>query len=138
MFYCLYTIVDLYRRKIVGWEAHHSESAEQAATRVQRAVLSEQCIGLPRVLYADNAAIQKGYTLRRKLEQLGIEPSYTRPRVSDDDPFAEALFRTCKYRPNYPTNTFISIDAARQWVATFVRWCNEDYRHSAIRHVTPG
>lgn len=138
MFYYLYMMVDLYSRKVVGWEVHDSESGSNAAALVHRAVLAEQCIDTPLVLHADNGAIQKSYTLRRKLEQLGIEPSYSRPRVSNDNAYSEALFRTCKYRPDYPTQGFTDLSAARQWVSEFVHWYNEHHRHSAIRYVTPG
>lgn len=137
LFYYLYMIVDLYSRKVVGWEVHECESGEHAAALVHRAALAEQCIDRPMVLHADNGAIQKSYTLRRKLEQLGIEPSYSRPRVSDDNAYSEALFRTCKYRPDFPVTGFTNIEAARQWIARFVHWYNEEHRHSAIRHVTP-
>ena len=119
LFYYLYLIVDLYSRKAVGWEVHESESGEHAAALVHRAVLAEQCVDQPMVLHADNGAIQKSYTLRRKLEQLGIEPSYSRPRVSDDNAYSEALFRTCKYRPDFPVSGFANIEAARHWVARF-------------------
>ena len=123
-----------------SWEpqVHDSERGDYAAALVHRAVLAEGCIERPLVLHADNGSIQKSFTLRRKLKQLGIEPSYSRPRVSDDNPFSEALFRTCKYRPDYPVKGFVSIEAARAWCAEFVSWYNEIHRHSGIRYVTPG
>lgn len=71
------------------------------------------------------------------LHQLGIVPSFSRPRVSDDNAFSEALFRTLKYRPTFPARAFASIDDARAWVAAFVRWYNTEHRHSGIRFVTP-
>jgi hypothetical protein len=57
--------------------------------------------------------------------------------VSDDNPFSEALFRTCKYRPDYPVAGFESLQAARQWVLRFVHWYNHEHRHSALRFLTP-
>jgi putative transposase len=68
---------------------------------------------------------------------LGIKPSYSRPRVSDDNAFAEALFRTAKYRPEFPLKGFADLNAARQWAAVFVHWYNHEHRHSGIRYVTP-
>ena len=68
---------------------------------------------------------------------LGIKPSYSRPRVSDDNAFAEALFRTLKYRPEFPLRGFADLQAAREWSARFVQWYNEGHRHSGIRYVTP-
>lgn len=79
----------------------------------------------------------KGKTMLAKLEELGVMPSFSRPRVSDDNPFPEALFRTLKYRPSYPDGRFASLDQARQWVAAFVAWYNDDHQHSGIRFVTP-
>ena len=137
LFYYLYLIVDLYSRKIVGWEIHDRESAAHAAALVHRAVLAEGGIDRPLVLHADNGSPQKGSTLLATLQALGITPSYSRPRVSDDNPFSEALFRTCKYRPDYPVGGFADLAAARAWVLKFVHWYNTEHRHSAIRFVTP-
>lgn len=137
LFFYLYLILDLYSRKVVGFDVYERESAEYGATVVRRAVLAEGCVGKPLVLHADNGSPQKGSTLRATLEALGIEPSYSRPRVSDDNPYSEALFRTCKYRPGYPHAGFESLEAARDWVLAFVRWYNDEHRHSSLRYVTP-
>jgi transposase InsO family protein len=137
LFFYLYLIIDLYSRKIVGWEVHERECAEYAAGVVRRAVLAEGCIDKPLVLHADNGSPQKGSALRATLEALGVLPSYSRPRVSDDNPFSEAVFRTCKYRPDYPHQGFESLEAARDWVLKFVRWYHHEHRHSGIRYVTP-
>ena len=71
------------------------------------------------------------------LHWLGIKPSYSRPRVSDDNPFVEALFRTVKYQPAFPLKGFADLQAARDWSARFVQWYNNDHHHSGIRYVTP-
>jgi hypothetical protein len=89
------------------------------------------------VLHADNGSPMKGATLKATLERLGVIASYSRPRVSDDNPFSEALFRTCKYRPDWPRSGFASREDAQHWVARFVAWYNHEHRHSAIRFVTP-
>jgi hypothetical protein len=70
------------------------------------------------------------------LHWLGIAPSHSRPRVSDDNAYAEALFRTAKYRPDFPSAGFADLAAARQWAAAFVLWYNH-HHHSGIRYVTP-
>lgn len=137
MFFYLYLIVDIYSRKIVGWEVHASETAELAAQVVRRAVWAEKCTLSPLVLHADNGAPMKGSTLKVTLENLGIAASYSRPRVSNDNPFSEALFRTCKYRPNWPRGGFTTIEAAQTWVKSFADWYNKDHLHSAIRFVSP-
>ncbi len=71
------------------------------------------------------------------LQGLGVAASFSRPAVSDDNPFSEALFRTLKYRPNFPSRPFASLEAARAWVERFVYWYNSVHLHSAIGFVTP-
>jgi transposase InsO family protein len=137
MFFYLYMIVDIYSRKIVGWEVHTHESSELAAALIQKAVLSEGCQLDPPVLHADNGSPQKGFTMKAKLESLGVTASYSRPRVSNDNPYSESLFRTLKYRPVYPVKGFENIAAARKWCLAFVSWYNEEHLHSALRYVTP-
>ncbi|MBL4765484.1 MAG: transposase [Colwellia sp.] len=68
---------------------------------------------------------------------LAITPSYNRTRVNNDNPFSESLFRTLKYRPNWPSHGFGNLDIAREWVDTFVNWYNNEHKHSRIRFVTP-
>jgi len=137
MFYYLYMIVDIYSRKVTGWEVQAVETGELAAELVQRAVLSERCQLKPPVLHADNGGPQRGCTLRAKMDALGITPSFSRPRVSNDNPYSESLFRTLKYRPAYPEHGFSSISEAREWVAMFVQWYNQSHLHSRLRFVTP-
>jgi len=138
MYFYLYMMVDIFSRKITAWEVHETERGELAAQLLRRGVMAEGCAATLRCLHADNGAIQKSSTLRATLEWLGVAPSYSRPRVSNDNPFSEALFRTAKYRPDFPPDGFASLEAARQWCAAFVRWYNEEHKHSAIKFVTPG
>ena len=137
VFFYLYLFLDILSRKVVGWEVYERESAEHAADLVCRAVWAEGCLTRPLVLHADNGSPMKGATMKATLERLGVTASYSRPRVSDDNPFSEALFRTCKYRPDWPTSGFASKEDAQRWVASFVAWYNHEHRHSAIRFVTP-
>ncbi|MRG97787.1 transposase [Polyangium spumosum] len=88
-------------------------------------------------LHADNGGPMKGSTMLATLQRLGVVPSFSRPRVSDDNPYAEAMFRTLKYRPEYPRRPFQSLGEARAWVEGFVRWYNFEHLHSALRFVTP-
>ncbi len=136
-FYRLYLVMDIYSRKIVAWEVHEGESAEQAASLITRACLREGIRREQLVLHADNGGPMKGATMLSTLQKLGVVPSFSRPSVSDDNPYSEALFRTLKYVPDYPSQPFESLEAARQWVHAFVRWYNESHRHSAIGFVTP-
>ena len=137
LFYYLYLIEDIYSRKIVGWEIHESERGEYAAALMQRTVMAERCYRQPLVLHSDNGAPMKSATLLAKLDELGVTPSRSRPRVSNDNPYSESLFRTLKYRPTWPTEGFSDLAAARAWVQGFVDWYNHEHRHSQIKYVTP-
>jgi len=123
---------------LTGWEVYDSETGELASELLSRAVLAEGCRDTDLVLHADNGGPQKSATLRATLDKLGVKRSFSRPRVSDDNAYSESLFRTTKYRPDFPVDGFESIDAARIWVLGFVRWYNEEHRHSAIKFVSPG
>jgi transposase InsO family protein len=120
----LYLILDLYSRKIVGWEVHDSDDSVHAAHLVHRTALAEGIAAMPRrpVLHGDNGATLKATTVLAMLNWLGVKPSYSRPRVSDDNAFVESLFRTAKYRPEFPERGFDDLDAARGWAAEFTRW----------------
>lgn len=136
-FFYLYMVIDVYSRNIVGWEVHAEESAALAARLVQAAMADEQVDPGQLVLHADNGGPMKGSTMLATLQRLGVIASFSRPSVSDDNPFAEALFRTLKYRPGYPSKPFANIESARAWVQGFVAWYNHEHLHSGIRYVTP-
>lgn len=136
-FFYLYLIMDIFSRKIVGWEVHEREGGEEAAVLIQRTVMAEHCFRKPLVLHADNGSPMKSQTMQTKLYDLGIIPSHSRPRVSNDNPYSESLFRTLKYCPKWPPKGFESIETARRWVSQFVGWYNEEHCHSNIRFVTP-
>jgi putative transposase len=133
----LYLVMDVWSRRIVGWEVHDDESAERAATLIQRICAESGVDPTGLVLHSDNGKPMRGKTMIATLHWLGIVPSFSRPHVCNDNPYSEALFRTLKHAPAYPRLPFASPDAARQWVTRFVRWYNTEHRHSAIRYVTP-
>lgn len=135
----LYLILDLYSRKIVGWEVHSTDDAEHAAHLARRTALAEGVAALATkpVLHGDNGSTLKATTVLAMLHWLGIKPSYSRPRVSDDNAHVEALFHTAKYRPEFPAQGFADLEHARAWAAAFVHWYNHEHRHSAICYVTP-
>ena len=118
---------------------HDTDSAEHAARLAKRTALAEgvHAARTRPVLHGDNGATLKATTVLAMLHWLGIAPSHSRPRVSDDNAFAEALFRTAKYRPAFPLKGFADLDAARQWAGRFVQWYNHEHRHSGLRYVTP-
>jgi putative transposase len=135
----LYVILDVYSRKIVGFEVHARDSSDHAVELLRRTALAEGIHALAEkpVLHGDNGPTVKATTVLAMLHWLGIKPSYSRPRVSDDNAFIEAFFRTTKYRPQFPSKGFADLDVARCWVHEFVSWYNHEHRHSAIRYVSP-
>lgn len=137
LFYRLYLVMDIYSRKIVTWEVHETEAAEHAAVLIRKACLAEGVGQQGLVLHSDNGSPMKGATMLATLQRLGVVPSFSRPSVSNDNPYSESLFGTMKYTPAYPSKPFASLDAAREWVHSFVRWYNHGHRHSAIQFVTP-
>lgn len=137
MFFYLYLFLDVWSRKIVGWVVLDEESNDAAALLFRQICACERLDPAGLVLHSDNGGPMKGATMLATLQKLGVVPSFSRPSVSDDNAFVEALFRTAKYRPGYPSEPFESLEAARAWVSTFVTWYNEEHQHSAIRFVTP-
>ena len=135
----LYLILDLYSRKIVGWEVHASDDADHAARLVKRTALSEGVHAMANkpVLHGDNGSTLKATSVLAMLHWLGVKPSYSRPRVSDDNAFVESLFKTAKYRPEFPAGGFADLNSAREWARDFAHWYNFEHRHSGIRYVSP-
>jgi len=137
LFFYLYMIMDVYSRKIVGWDIHYEDNAEYAATLAETTCFIEGINPDELVLHADNGGSQKGATMLGKLQSLGVATSFSRPSVSNDNPYSESLFRTMKYRPAYPQKGFSIIDEAIAWVERFVVWYNTEHLHSGIKFVTP-
>ena len=135
----LYLILDVFSRKIVGHSVHEADASEHAAHLVKRTALAEG-IALNDhrlVLHGDNGSTLKATTVLAMLHWLGIDPSYSRPRVSNDNAHAEAVFNTAKYRPEFPVEGFASLEAAQAWAGQFVHWYNHIHLHSGIGYVTP-
>ncbi len=136
-YFYLYLVMDVWSRRIVGWTVAESESTELAAELIKRICRDGNIDPRGLVLHSDNGRPMRGNTMVSTLQWLGIIPSFSRPHVSDDNPYSEALFRTLKRAPAYPRMPFTTLDAAHQWVTLFVAWYNGEHRHSAIRYVTP-
>ena len=133
-FYYLYLFEDVWSRLIAAWEVHVFESGEIAAG-IMKKLEKQQCLNGVH-LHSDNGSPMKSATMLATLQMLGVAPSFSRPQVSNDNPHPEALFRTLKYNVGYP-KCFESIEEARAWVEKFVRWYNNEHRHSRIKYVTP-
>ena len=137
MFYYLYLVLDIYSRKVVGWEIHEGETSDHASELIRKACLREQTMGDPLVLHSDNGSPMKGAALLQTLHELGVASSYSRPRVSNDNAYAEAMFRTVKYRPEYPHGGFAHLSAARNWLSQFVHWYNHKHKHRGLKFISP-
>lgn len=137
MFFYLYMFIDIYSRKIVGFQVHESESMHHSANLINEICKKEKINKNQLVLHADNGGAMKGATMLATLQRLGVVPSFSRPRVSNDNPYSESLFKTLKYCPQYPSKPFESIEQASEWVNQFVYWYNNEHLHSGINFVTP-
>lgn len=136
-FFFLYLFIDIWSRRIVGAEVHATQQADLAANLLDKLCVEHQLDTQKLVVHSDNGAPMKGATMLATMQSLGITASFSRPNVSDDNAFAEALFRHLKYAPTYPRHGFENLEEARAWVARFVHWYNYEHLHSAIALVTP-
>jgi putative transposase len=136
-FFYLYLFVDIFSRKIVGWQVYEEESSTLAGGLLVDLCHREGIQPQQLILHSDNGSPMKGATMLATLQQLGVMPSLSRPSVSNDNPYSESLFKTLKYRPSYPLKPFAQVTDARAWVTCLVEWYNNEHRHSAIRFVTP-
>lgn len=135
VYFYLYLILDIWDRSIVGWEIHEKEDGKLAGD-----LLNSTCIqnGVERdklTVHQDNGGPMVSGEFLSVLAQWG-QASYSRPGVSDDNPFSESQFRTLKYRPNYP-GSFETLGEVKAWIARYVEWYNKEHRHSGIGFVTP-
>ena len=136
-FYYLYMIMDIFSRKIVGFKVYEEQTAENAAVLAKESYAREKIDGKKIKLHSDNGSPMKGATMLIALQKLGVVASFSRPSVSNDNAFSEALFRTLKYCPEYPSSPFESIAEANKWVSHFVKWYNTQHLHSGIKFLTP-
>lgn len=138
LYFYLYLIIDIYSRKIVGWSIHEQESSEHASDLIKQACLDENVQQNQLVLHSDNGKPMKGAMMMSMLEMLGVVPSFSRPSVSDDNPYSESLFKTVKYHPTFPTVTKFNVATdARIWMEMFSHWYNTQHMHSGLKFVTP-
>jgi putative transposase len=137
IFFYLYMIVDVWSRKIIAAQIFDKESMDHSSALLAHACMVHGVQPEELVLHSDNGGPMKGATMLATLHKLGVVPSFSRPSVSNDNPYSESLFRTMKYRPEYPSRPFDNIEQAQAWVDEFVFWYNTQHLHSSIRYVTP-
>jgi transposase InsO family protein len=136
-FLYLYLFMDVWSRRVVGWDVFEHESAQHASDLFQRICEATGLDPAGLILHSDNGKPMRGSTMLATLQWLGVVPSFSRPHVSNDNPYSEALFRTLKHAAAYPKLPFADAETARRWVERFVSWYNAEHRHSGIRYVTP-
>ncbi|MGH2507508.1 MAG: IS3 family transposase [Ktedonobacteraceae bacterium] len=134
LYFYAYVIMDLFDRSIVGWAIHDREDGQLARDLFERSCRDQKAT--PNFLHSDNGGPMKAYTLVEFLYARGICLTTNRPRVSNDNPFSESLFKTLKYRAGYP-KSFKTLLVATSWFADFVDWYNTKHLHSCLAYVTP-
>jgi putative transposase len=134
--YYLYTVLDMYSRYVVGWMVAERETGDLARVLVERTCEQQKVKPYQLILHADRGDAMTAKTLVEKMDDLKVRPSYSRPRVSDDNPYSEAQFKTMKYRPDYPLH-FGSVEDARSWARGFFRWYNHEHYHFGIGLMQP-
>ena len=133
VYWHLYVIVDVYSRYVVAWELHTYEDGRIATTMIETA---SKKYGRPDYLHSDNGAAMVSKPVSRLSSLLGIELSFSRPSVSNDNPYSEALFKTCKYVLEFPER-FDDFSDAHAFCVWFFAMYNTEHRHSGIGYHTP-
>ena len=129
--------MDVFSRKIVGWQVYENESMNLAADLMTDICSRENIKQTQLTLHSDNGSPMKGATMLATLEKLGVSYSFSRPSVSNDNPYSESLFKTLKYGSSFPDKPFDQLKEARNWVEKFENWYNNEHLHSGIKFVTP-
>ncbi len=132
----LYVVLDIFSRYVVGWMVAEQESARLAVILFEETAARQGVAPGSLTVHADRGAAMRSRPLSEKLSELGLGRSFSRPRVSNDNPFSESNFKTFKYRPDFPER-FGSLADARAHGARFFPWYNEEHRHSGIGYLTP-
>ena len=137
-YFYLYMIMDIFSRKIVGFRVHTEESGAHASNLIEQTCLDENISSEQLILHQDNGSPMKSAIFNATLKRLGVIPSFSRPAVSDDNPYSESLFKTLKYRPEFPVEKcFATAEAANKWCEWFVDWYNKQHLHSELKFLTP-
>jgi putative transposase len=136
LYYSLYVILDLFSRYVVGWMVAAHENAHLAQRLIEATCLKQGIVPQQLTIHADRGAPMRSKLVSLLFSDLGIEASHSRPRVSNDNPFSEAQFRTFKYRPEFP-DRFGSLEHARSVSHDLFDWYNHAHHHSGLIYLTP-
>lgn len=137
IYFYLYVFLDIFSRKIVGWQIYSEESAANASDMIADICLREQVAPGQVILHSDNGSSMKGATMLSMLQALGVMPSLSRPSVSNDNAYSESAFKTLKYRSDFAVKPFAELADARRWAEPLMHWYNHKHHHSGIQFVTP-
>lgn len=135
-YYCLYVILDIWSRYVVGWMVAHRELAVLARKLIEEAMEKQSIQPGQFLIHADRGSSMTSKPVALLLADLGVTKSHSRPSVSNDNPYSEAQFKTMKYRPEFPER-FGSIEHARTFSQTFFPWYNTEHYHSGLGLLTP-
>jgi len=136
-FYYLYLFIDLFSRKIVGWNIHLRQESNLSSMLLENICKNEKINKHELTVHSDNGGPMKGATMLATMQRLGVVPSFSRPSVSNDNPYSESMFKTLKYCPMFPSKPFENIESAHTWMNKFTHWYNAEHLHSGINFVTP-
>lgn len=136
LYFSLYVILDLFSRYVVGWMVAQHESARLAQHLIETTCVKQGITPHQLTIHADRGAPMRSHVVALLFSDLGIDASHSRPRVSNDNPFSEAQFRTFKYRPEFPER-FGSLDHARGVSRDLFAWYNDAHHHSGLSYLTP-
>lgn len=135
-YFHLYVVLDIFSRYVVGWMVAHSENARLAKRLLEETTAKQEIDPGQLIVHQDRGTPMTSKALSQLYADLAVEPSFSRPQVSDDNPYSESHFRTLKYRPDFPRR-FGSIEDATSFCRSFFHWYNTEHRHSGIAYLTP-
>ena len=135
-YFYLYVLLDIFSRYAVGWMVARCESAALASRLIGESLKKQAIQSGKLIIHSDRGAPMRAKTLALLMTDLGVEQSFSRPHVSDDNPFSEAQFKTVKYRPDFP-DRFGSLEDTRTHMTALFDWYNNRHRHSGIAWLTP-
>lgn len=135
-YFYLYVVLDIFSRYVVGWLIADRESKELAQRLLSETCAAQNVAPHTLVIHSDRGSVMKSKTLAQTLGLLGVTQSYSRPHVSDDNPFSEAQYKTLKYRPDFPQR-FDSIEHAEHHCRDFFGWYNHEHHHVGLGLMTP-
>lgn len=136
VYYCLYVVLDIFSRYVVGWMVAATENADLATHLIAETCRKEGIREDQLTIHADRGSPMVSKPLGLLLTDLGVTKSHSRPHVSNDNPFSEAQFKTLKYCPEFP-DRFGSIEDARSFCRRFFAWYNHEHHHSGLAMLTP-